>query len=682
MTHGLATIVNAHGSMAELPLEAVWMLPDAFTDAALVEALTVLHGDAERCHVLGDRARQTVREQHAPVACAAQYAAAIETFHTANSNQLSALTHAVAELANPPSDRQPWVDLSRCVAQSLPLPNSMRQILVDVSALCRDDLKTGIQRVARSVLLELIQTPPAGYVVEPVYASSDGDCWKFRYARQYAARLLGFPDTVLEDAVVEFSPSDILLCPDLTGRYLIEVERLGLLQRIRNTGTRLYYVIFDLLPVLRPEFFPPPTEREFERWLQAVARVADGVIGISEAVSGDFAAWLRRQGPQRLRPLDVGWFHLGADISASAPTSGHDAIAEQALDQLRAKPSFLMVGTIEPRKGHLQVIAAFEALWAQGVDANLVIVGKEGWKGLPESHRRTIPEIVAKLRQHPELGKRLFWLEGIGDDYLEKVYAASTCLIAASEDEGFGLPLIEAAQHKLPIVARDIPVFREVAGAHAFYFSGQDAASLADALQAWLQLHACKCAPCSDTMPWLTWKQSAQGLLRIILENDWTMRVMTDSHLHPGTLQNHFSQRLTWRNFHAPEQDIRWTDGNAASIGFVWPDGSAPQAELRLLLDALGAQRLTLRHNGVEVFRGHVKGQHHELRCRLGAVIPGFNILEFTLPDARQPGNGDSRRLALALRQFQIDFEESRHDTQVENTRTRTGLEGQWAQAS
>ena len=56
----------------------------------------------------------------------------------------------------------------------------------------------------------------------------------------------------------------------------------------------------------------------------------------------------------------------------------------------------------------------------------------------------------------------MLWLEGISDEYLDKVYAASTCLIAASEGEGFGLPLIEAAQHKLPIIARDIPVFREV----------------------------------------------------------------------------------------------------------------------------------------------------------------------------------------------------------------------------
>lgn len=44
---------------------------------------------------------------------------------------------------------------------------------------------------------------------------------------------------------------------------------------------------------------------------------------------------------------------------------------------------------------------------------------------------------------------------------------SSTCLIAASFGEGFGLPLIEAAQHGLPIMARDIAVFREVAKEYA-----------------------------------------------------------------------------------------------------------------------------------------------------------------------------------------------------------------------
>ena len=183
------------------------------------------------------------------------------------------------------------------------------------------------------------------------------------------------------------------------------------------------------------------------------------------------------------------------------------------LGQLRARPSFLMVGTIEPRKGYLQTIEAFSQLWNDGNDVSLVIVGREGWKDLSDDMRRDIPTTIDRLRTHPELNKRLFWLEGISDEYLEKIYAASTCLIAASYGEGFGLPLIEAAQHKLPIIARDIPVFREVAGEFAWYFEGNDPVKLKDAIAGWMDMQINKGAPQSRNIPILSWAQSAEQLI-------------------------------------------------------------------------------------------------------------------------------------------------------------------------
>jgi glycosyltransferase involved in cell wall biosynthesis len=175
-----------------------------------------------------------------------------------------------------------------------------------------------------------------------------------------------------------------------------------------------------------------------------------------------------------------------------------------------------MVGTIEPRKGYLQTIDAFTRLWEDGAEINLIIAGNEGWKSLPNHMRRSIPLIIKRIRNHKEFGKRLFWHEGISDEYLEKLYDASTCLIAASEGEGFGLPLIEAAQHKLPIICRDIPVFREVAGEHAYYFSAINAGQLADEINKWLAMYGSNLHPQSSTMPWLTWKQSAAKLLNCI----------------------------------------------------------------------------------------------------------------------------------------------------------------------
>jgi len=170
-----------------------------------------------------------------------------------------------------------------------------------------------------------------------------------------------------------------------------------------------------------------------------------------------------------------------------------------------------MVGTLEPRKGHAQVLEAFEQLWMTGVNVNLVIVGKQGW---------LVENLVERLRAHPELNKRFFWLEGISDEYLEKVYATSTCLIAASYGEGFGLPLIEAAQYNLPIIAQDIPVFREVAGEHAYYFDTKSPDALAQEIRAWLTLYNSDQHPKSNKIPWLTWRESARQLCNVVLNNN------------------------------------------------------------------------------------------------------------------------------------------------------------------
>jgi glycosyltransferase involved in cell wall biosynthesis len=214
--------------------------------------------------------------------------------------------------------------------------------------------------------------------------------------------------------------------------------------------------------------------------------------------------WLQKNPPTRHQVPRIASFHLGADVENSAPSKGLPQDAAQTLKAIKSKTSFLTVGTLEPRKGHLQTLAAFELLWAQQVDVNLVIVGKKGWM---------VDELTARINNHTELGQRLFWLDGISDEYLESIYEASACLVSASEGEGFGLPLIEAAKQHISILARDLPVFREVAGDHAFYFTGLAAEDLVLAVKTWLNLHQNKHVPDSKRIPILTWAQSTQQLV-------------------------------------------------------------------------------------------------------------------------------------------------------------------------
>jgi hypothetical protein len=72
----------------------------------------------------------------------------------------------------------------------------------------------------------------------------------------------------------------------------------------------------------------------------------------------------------------------------------------------------------------------------------------------------------------------------------------------------------------LPIIARDIPIFREVAGEHATYFQGAVASDLSRDIEVWLTLWQKGHHVRSDNMPWLTWEQSVSQLLSAIVAMD------------------------------------------------------------------------------------------------------------------------------------------------------------------
>ena len=235
------------------------------------------------------------------------------------------------------------------------------------------------QRVVRALLIELIKAPPAGYRIEPIYLTDKDNYWHYLYARSYTLELMGCPVDWLEDDHLEVQSGDMMAALDLTGGMLVEADKVDLYSALKAAGVGLWFVIYDLLPINSPEMFPPTTPPGFKDWLTSVCRVADGTLCISRAVADELTEWQGKFGPTRLRPLKIESFHLGADLSSSVPTTGLPADAENVFGKLSERPTFLMVGTIEPRKGQAQTLKAFELLWRQGVDINLVIVGKQGW---------------------------------------------------------------------------------------------------------------------------------------------------------------------------------------------------------------------------------------------------------------------------------------------------------------
>ena len=426
------------------------------------------------------------------------------------------LMQAIAEIKGLPPEEESLRQLSRSISAAVYPETTQKQLLVDISSVNKKDIKTGIQRVVRAQLVELIYNPPSGFTVEPVYLCDRGGQWHYRYARSFMCAVHGIRRLQLPDEPADINRGDILYMPDYSVLLLLEAAQEGIFQRLRTDGVFISSVVHDLLPILRPECFTDWIDTHHEKWLQAVTEFSDQIICVSSSVAAELTDWLERENPGRLLDLSIDSIHHGADIEASIPSQGLPDESSELMKTLTSNPSFLMVGTLEPRKGHLQAIAAFELLWAANKDVSLIIVGRECWTHLQDSERRTVPEIVKKIQTHEQLNKRLFWFKEASDEFLLEAYKNSTCLLFASEGEGFGLPLIEAAHQELPIIARDIPVFREIAGDCAHYFTGLEPEALARAIREWVELYQRGEHPSSTGIRWLTWKENVEQLKKIL----------------------------------------------------------------------------------------------------------------------------------------------------------------------
>ena len=436
---------------------------------------------------------------------------------TIPSPEMEDLLSSIADIENLPAHDKALRLISHSIAGSTTAENTGRQLLVDISTIYFTDIKTGIQRVVRAQLLELLKNPPEGFSVEPVYLGQVNNRWIYRHADSYLGQLLGIGKLCLPNRPADIHQGDILYIPDYApGPFSLAAED-GLYLKIKAAGVSINTILYDLLPILKPEYFNSATVIYHKRMLEVFARFADQVICISGAVAAELSAWLRKEAPEKSGRLIINSLHLGADIESSAPSfssRGEDTLFPEKRSSV---PTFLMVGTVEPRKGHLQALAAFDLLWQMHKDVRLLVVGREGWLQLPPGERKTISSIVTAIREHPELNNRLFWENDADDTRLMDAYDSSTCLLSPSEGEGFGLPLIEAARHDLPILARDIPVFREVAGDHALYFSGLEPESLAEAVSAWLELYEEGKHPSSSGIEWLTWEENVEKLKAILM---------------------------------------------------------------------------------------------------------------------------------------------------------------------
>jgi glycosyltransferase-like protein len=179
--------------------------------------------------------------------------------------------------------------------------------------------------------------------------------------------------------------------------------------------------------------------------------------------------------------------HNGVDVARFRSADPDLAAALRQRAGAGGRPLILAVGGIEPRKGSDTLMAAVAALsrseGRSGRRPVLAVVGGHSFQDYREYRDR----VLASL---PGLGLRLdddvVLLGTVPDAELPGWYAAADVLAFPSTKEGWGLAVLEAMSAGLPVVASDLPVFREYLrpGQDALMVPVDDAAALAAALAA------------------------------------------------------------------------------------------------------------------------------------------------------------------------------------------------------
>ncbi len=228
----------------------------------------------------------------------------------------------------------------------------------------------------------------------------------------------------------------------LTAELFSEAERPGIREFTAKRPCRLAAMFHDAIPLRFPHITWPHSVRRHPDYLKMLAGF-DRVFAISEASRRDLTEFWRWQGVEAR--AEVAAVVLGADFDgAPRATSPQPATGRSSL---------LCVGIIEPRKNQVFLLGVAEALWRQGTDFDLQVVGRV--------NPHFGPPIAKQMRALQRREPRFHCHAAAPDRVLQKLYADARAVVFPTMAEGCGLPLLEALWRGAPCVCSDLPVLRE-----------------------------------------------------------------------------------------------------------------------------------------------------------------------------------------------------------------------------
>ena len=364
---------------------------------------------------------------------------------------------------------------------------SSKSILMDVTNISAHDTKTGIPRTVNNLYINM---KDMGIDVTPVQ-------WVGKYITSniYISKFEDKEYNGVESELLLQSGNRILL-PDTSWSQGSQV-----FIELAENGVQSYVVIYDLIPIRETEIWSETDIAPFKEWINATLKYADNVICISKTVANDVVNYYIENHISREKSLNIFNVHLGFDINTTTSCA-----RKSVCDFVKKGNTFLMVGVLGPQKNHLLALQAFERYYQDNPDGNaqLLVIGRDSYNNMPFKEMYYSCDI---------LKDRVLWIDDAKDAELQWAYQNCSALLFPTKNEGFGLPLVEAAHFGLPIICSDIPVFKEVAGEYADYFTVNNVNALKDAITAWTK---CEEHPDSGKMRIYSWKECAIEVFDIL----------------------------------------------------------------------------------------------------------------------------------------------------------------------
>ena len=255
----------------------------------------------------------------------------------------------------------------------------------------------------------------------------------------------------------------------------------GVVKDLRRDGVELYHglsgelpeglsaagipgvvTVHDLIFLRHPEFYPAIDAFFYKLKFRKMLREATRIIAISACTKRDILYY----GDFPEDRIDL--VYQSCSTRFSQPVS--PSLLEEARRKYRLPQRYVLnVGTVELRKNILLGIRAMAKLPA---DLHLVIVGRQ------TKYQKQLDAEIRKLG----LGNRIHFLQGVPNTLLPAVYRQAEVFIYPSRYEGFGVPVIEAIQSGLPVVAATGSCLEEAGGPDSLYVDPDDADGAAAAV--------------------------------------------------------------------------------------------------------------------------------------------------------------------------------------------------------